>query len=128
MNESQVMERLKQQNNYIDGVIKYHEKVIQDLAAMRNENKKMLAELNQANHSNDIMRLFYETGFNSNKCNIVIAIMNPNTEVFEMFYNTGYDTTVTINYSSSSKSYVDSLFDGEWGEEPGRYIKGVQVS
>ena len=51
-----------------------------------------------------------------------------NTEVFEMFYNTGYDTTVTINYSSSSKSYVDSLFDGEWGEEPGRYIKGVQVS
>ena len=63
MNESQVMERLKQQNNYIDGVIKYHEKVIQDLAAMRNENKKMLAELNQANHSNDIMRLFYETGF-----------------------------------------------------------------
>ena len=76
----------------------------------------------------DMEAMFYETGFNSNKCNIVIAIMNPNTEVFEMFYNTGYDTTVTINYSSSSKSYVDSLFDDEWGEEPGRYIKGVQVS
>lgn len=65
MTESQVMERLKQQNNYIDGVIKYHEKVIQDLAAMRSENIKMLAGMNQASHSNEIMLLFYETGFST---------------------------------------------------------------
>lgn len=65
MTESQVMERLKQQNNYIDGVIKYHEKVIQDLAAMRSENIKMLAGMNQASHGNEIMLLFYETGFST---------------------------------------------------------------
>lgn len=63
MTETEVMDRLKQQNAYIDGVIKYHEKVIQDLAAMRNENKKLLAGMHQANDDGDILRLFYETGF-----------------------------------------------------------------